>query len=232
MDREILLVLGTAGAIGVVHTLLGPDHYLPFVALARARRWSTRRTAAVTLACGVGHVLSSILLGIVGVAAGTAVAKLEAIEAARGEWAAWALIAFGLVYLAWGIRRASAGHGHHHLGAGAAIADLRHAAEQGRAPTPSAAGVSGWALFIAFVLGPCEPLIPLLMAPAATGGLLAATAVTAVFAAATLGTMLTVVLAARAGLARVPLASFERWSHAAAGAAILACGLGLRWLGL
>ena len=48
-----LAVLGfTAASIGVVHTLLGPDHYLPFVALARTRRWSTARTAAVTAACG------------------------------------------------------------------------------------------------------------------------------------------------------------------------------------
>jgi len=70
------------------------------------------------------------------------------------------------------------------------------------------------------------------MAPAVTQGLFAAIVVTLVFAIATLGTMLTIVLAARAGLAKVPLASFERWSHAAAGAAILVCGLGMRWLGL
>ena len=231
MDRELVLMLGTAAAVGVVHTLLGPDHYLPFVALARARGWSVARTASITLACGVGHVLSSLLLGAVGIAAGTAAARLEAIESARGEWAAWALIAFGLVYLAWGVRRASTGHGHHHLGQGRAIADLRHAAEAGQLPRPSAAAITGWALFVAFVLGPCEPLIPLLMAPAATHGLLAAGLVTAVFGGATLATMLGVVLAARAGVARFPVGALERWAHAAAGGAILACGLGMRWLG-
>jgi hypothetical protein len=41
------LLLGAA-AIALTHTVLGPDHYLPFVALARARRWSVARTATVT----------------------------------------------------------------------------------------------------------------------------------------------------------------------------------------
>ena len=55
-------LIAAALGIAVAHTALGPDHTLPFVMLARAGRWSLRRTLAVTLACGAGHVASSLLL--------------------------------------------------------------------------------------------------------------------------------------------------------------------------
>ena len=37
LDAAPLLL--SAATIGVLHTALGPDHSLPFIALARARRW-------------------------------------------------------------------------------------------------------------------------------------------------------------------------------------------------
>ena len=44
MNQESTLLLWTAASIGFVHTLLGPDHYLPFVAMSRAGGWSARKT--------------------------------------------------------------------------------------------------------------------------------------------------------------------------------------------
>lgn len=242
----IVLLAVTAASIGVVHTLLGPDHYLPFVVLARARGWSLARTLTLTFACGVGHVLSSVLLGAIGIWLGVAVTSMEATEASRGDLAAWALIAFGFVYGAWGVRRAlrRRGHGHlplpgnahlaHHL-AHADDPDHVHAHAHGQAHShrPEAAvAITPWVLFVVFVLGPCEPLIPLLMAPAALHGVTGAALVTAVFAVATIGTMLSVVAVAHAGMRRLPLGPLERWSHALAGAALLACGLAVGVLGL
>ena len=40
MSPETTVLALTAAAIAFVHTLLGPDHYLPFVAMAKARGWS------------------------------------------------------------------------------------------------------------------------------------------------------------------------------------------------
>jgi threonine/homoserine/homoserine lactone efflux protein len=82
-----------------------------------------------------------------------------------------------------------------------------------------------------FIFGPCEPLIPVLMYPAAEGSWWGVALVALVFAAATLATMLAVVLLARQGLARIPLGGIERYSHALAGLALVACGLAIR-LGL
>jgi hypothetical protein len=69
--------------------MLGPDHYLPFIVMARARKWSLTRTTAVTVLCGIGHVLSSVVLGIIGIVLGISLNKLEALESFRGGFAAW-----------------------------------------------------------------------------------------------------------------------------------------------
>jgi len=106
MNQEILALSLTAASIGFFHTILGPDHYLPFVAMSQARGWSRLRTISLTIICGIGHVASSVVLGLLGAALGMAVSRLEAIESIRGDLAAWVLIAFGLVYFVWGIRRA------------------------------------------------------------------------------------------------------------------------------
>jgi sulfite exporter TauE/SafE len=106
MNMELGLLVLTAVSIGFVHTLLGPDHYLPFVAMSAARNWTRRKTMLVTAFCGVGHVLGSILIGLIGIAIGASLHRLQWLEGVRGDLAAWALIAFGLVYMAWGLKQA------------------------------------------------------------------------------------------------------------------------------
>jgi len=105
IDGAIVLY-STAASVAFVHTLLGPDHYLPFVAMSRAGGWSRRKTIVITVLCGLGHVLSSAVLGLIGIALGIAAFKLEWIEQFRGDLAGWLLLAFGLVYFLWGVRRA------------------------------------------------------------------------------------------------------------------------------
>ena len=75
----MLILIATAASIGFFHTILGPDHYLPFIVMSRSGKWSVKKTMLVTLLCGLGHVLSSILLGVAGIALGVAVFRLEAV---------------------------------------------------------------------------------------------------------------------------------------------------------
>jgi sulfite exporter TauE/SafE len=253
MTPDLYLLVATAASIGFVHTLLGPDHYLPFVALARARGWSQRKTIAVTTICGLGHVGSSVLLGSIGIAAGLAVERLMHIESVRGDIAAWLLLAFGLVYLMWGIRRGIAGHAHRHAHVHADGTRHDHTHDHKLAPhvhphlapapvaaewsfTPvkpvRSAPATPWVLFIIFIFGPCEPLIPVLMYPAAHASGMTVAVVCAAFALATIGTMLSVVLLALKGLEAMPVQHLERWSHALAGGALVACAGGILWLGL
>ena len=219
--------------------MLGPDHYLPFIAMARAGEWSRPKTILVTVLCGIGHVGSSVVLGLIGIAFGISLNKLELIESFRGDIVAWALIAFGLVYFVWGLKRALKGvpHSHAHVHLDGSSHDHVHGHSGGHTHvhTESAARstrLTPWVLFTIFVFGPCEPLIPLLMFPAARASMSGTVMVAAIFGTITIATMLTVVLLGQAGLNFLPLGKLERYSHALAGFVIFASGAGIAFLGL
>jgi nickel/cobalt exporter len=209
LSPEMIVLLASAASIAFMHTLLGPDHYLPFVSIAVARRWSWRKVLSITLLCGCGHILGSVLLGMFGIWAQAGVGGLVAIEGWRGDLAAWLLFTFGLLYLAWGIRHAGRHEVHRHS----------HAHPQ-------------WIIFIIFILGPCEPLIPLLMYPAAKASVAGVLMVTGVFGAVTLVTMLAAVAVSFYGVQRLHFPSMARYAHAMAGATISLCGASILFMGL
>ena len=115
LNNDLTTLCGSAALVGFLHTVLGPDHYLPFAAIAKSRSWSLRRAIGVTLLCGLGHVLASIMIGLIGIAMGTTIFQLEGLESIRGEIAGWSLLILGAVYLAWGLRRAFRQRRHAHL---------------------------------------------------------------------------------------------------------------------
>jgi len=237
MSKDLGALVVLAGWLGVFHTVVGPDHYIPFVMMAWARRWSAAKTAVITVLCGLGHIASSVVLGLAGVSLGLVLKKLDVVESFRGSIAAWLLIAFGLVYMVWGLRRAwrkrTHSHGHFHAGDDTHAHMHSHLAEhahlhQSKAPV----SIAPWALFVVFVFGPCEVLIPVLMYPAAEHSWFGVLAVTLVFGATTIATMVGMVLLSRAGVSFLPLSKAERFTHAIAGATILLCGLAIEFLGL
>jgi hypothetical protein len=227
-------LLAAAFGVGVVHTLLGPDHYLPFIMLAKARGWSRMRTIAVTSICGLGHIVSSVILGGFGIAFGVAVSQLEWAESSRGPLAAWALVAFGVAYALWGLRHAL----RRRKGIEAHVhGNEVHIHSHGLKPHGDdhheiGANTTFWTLFIVFVLGPCEPLIPLFALPASQGRWDVATATAAVFGIATLVSMVGATLVGLKGLKMLNLGPLERWSHVLAGCVIAAAGLSVIYLGL
>jgi sulfite exporter TauE/SafE len=236
MSNEIVILAGTAASIGFIHTISGPDHYLPFIVLAKARRWSALKTAIITFLCGIGHILSSIILGFIGIFLGVAVFKLEAIESSRGEWAAWLLIIFGFTYFIWGIHRAIRWkphiHSHPHLEENSHSHSHSHTMEHSHVHYRQEVNLTPWVLFIVFVFGPCEPLIPLIIYPAAKHNMMAVVTISSIFALTTISTMLCIVLSAYFGLSRLPVRNLERYSHALAGLVIFLCGGAIKFLGL
>ncbi len=226
----------SAASIAFFHTLFGPDHYLPFIVIAKAKKWSMKRTFTITTLCGIGHVLSSIVLGTIGILFGLALHHIQMIESVRGDIAAYLLIAFGLVYGVWGIRKAlkNQAHSHLHFHRDGRFHFHRHTHndEHAHIHTDELKSLTPWILFIIFVFGPCEPLIPLFMYPAAQGQWLSLIVVTSVFSLITIATMLTVVGLSVRGLQLLPLAKFERYMHALAGFTIFLSGLAIVFLGL
>ncbi|MDD5507268.1 MAG: sulfite exporter TauE/SafE family protein [Bacteroidales bacterium] len=233
MSNELMILILAALSIGFFHTLLGPDHYLPFIVLSHARNWTVTKTALITVLCGIGHVGSSVVLGLLGVALGIGISKIEAFESFRGNLAGWAFIAFGLGYLLWGlwkIRRKKP-HSHIHYHEDGTVHEHSHGHSTDHLHQHSKV-LTPWILFIIFVLGPCEPLIPLLMYPAATSSISGMILVTAVFSLTTILTMLTVVTLAYYGIPFLPMKKAEKYMHVIAGATILLSGVGIQFLGL
>jgi ABC-type nickel/cobalt efflux system permease component RcnA len=245
MSENLTILTWTAASIAFVHTLLGPDHYLPFIVMARARRWSMFKTTWITVLSGFGHVISSILLGAVGIGVGIGLNRLEFLESVRGDLAAWLFVAFGLGYTLWGIWRISGKrlHRHEHRHANGTVHIHEHAHEpvhnHGNEHMHPPAhdhshrnNITPWILFTIFFLGPCEPLIPILMYPAARDSTWGVAQVSIVFGLVTVLTMLVLVLLASYGLNFLKLGKLEKYTHIIAGATIMLSGIGILYLGI
>lgn len=224
MTGLTLALVVAAASLGSVHTL-APDHWMPFAALARAEGWTARRTAAITALCGLGHVTVSVLLGLVSVFLGLELLRTigHGLEGVAGVL----LIAFGVVYGLLGLHRAvqsrwhDHGHGHTHWHGG-----HRHA--HGHAHGPR---LTPWMLFLVFCADPCVAVIPLMFA-AAPLGWGSTLAVVAAYELATIGTMVALVLPARAVATSVRSTWADRYGDALAGGVIAGVGLAVVSLGL
>jgi len=237
MNAETSLLLVTTLSLAFFHTLAGPDHYLPFIVISKARNWSMKKTFWFTVLCGLGHVGSSIILGIIGIALGIAVSSIELWEGQRGSIVSILLLAFGFVYLIWGIFRAVKNrphkHLHHHGNGHVHEHEHTHSEEHVHVHDQNKkVNITPWILFTIFVFGPCEPLIPLVMYPAAQNNVWLTVAVTSVFTIVTIGTMVTLVLLTSKGISFLPVKKLERYNHVIAGATILLCGVGMVFFGL
>lgn len=235
MNQNILIL--TAALLGFVHTVFGPDYYIPFIAISKAKNWTFTKTLVITVLCGIGHILGSIALGLIGVFSGIVIANLKLIESFRGTVAAYLLILFGLFYTIYGLRKAyrNKPHKHLHLHEDGTIHERVHVHKKELThihENIKKNPVSPWVLFIIFVFGPCEALIPLLMFPAAQNNYGLLLTVTIVFALTTIATMILMVAFGLVGLKIVQFNRVERYSHALAGILILICGIAVRFFGI
>jgi len=236
MDSLMTLYI-TAAALGFVHTVFGPDHYIPFIAMSKARNWSLMKTGVLTLVCGLGHIMSSVVIGIIGIVFGIGVMKLEVLEAARGNLAGWALIAFGFTYFIWGLHKILKNkphrHSHAHIDYTSHSHSHSHTSEHMHVHSEERkASITPWVLFTIFLFGPCEPLIPLLMYPAAKSSIAGVIGVTAIFGIVTILTMFSIVVISYLGISVIPLRRLGRLSHVVAGGSICLCGIAIQFLGL
>jgi len=236
MENSLALLSVTAVSLGFLHTILGPDHYLPFIVLSQAKKWSVKKTMVITFLCGLGHVLSSVILGIIGIAVGISVNKLVSVESFRGSIAGWLFIAFGLIYMIISIRnlikKQRHTHQHFHFGGDKHEHEHDHYDQHTHVHEKDVVSTTPWVLFLIFVFGPCEPLIPILMYPAAQNNIHGAIIVSLLFSAVTIGTMMSVVLAFKLGFSRINLKPIEKYNHLIAGSLIFFSGIAIQFLGL
>ena len=171
------------------------------------------------------------MLGLGGAALGLAVSKIKGLEAVRGGVAGWTFLLFGAVYCSWGLWRASRNKRHKHFDIqdDGSIYVFEH--KHGEAITPKERhAVTPWVMFIVFVLGPCEQMIPLLYFPAAKHSASNMILLIVVYTLFTLLTMLLMVVLGFYGLSFLKTEKLEKYMHALGGGAILVCGVGMVFL--
>lgn len=221
----------TAISISSIHTMSGPDHYLPFIVLSRSRKWSAFKTYLLTIICGFGHILSSVVLGLIAVFLGWQMNKISWFQDLRGNISGWALLIFGLVYFIYGLWQAYKNKPHKHfdvLGEDVYVFEHKH----GEIVMPNKrVKVTPLVLFAIFVMGPSEPLIPLLFFSGTHRSVTEITVLISVFAISTVITMLIMVMLGRYGYSLIKTEKLERYSNAIGGFVITICAFGMVFLG-
>lgn len=232
MPTEMQALIIAAVSVACLHTVSGPDHYLPFVALSKSRSWSFAKTIGWTIVCGCGHVWSSVLLGLGGATIGWSLSKVSWMENVRGGIAGWVMLLFGFLYGSWGLYRAFKNKPHKHFDVqdNGDLYVYEHRNDEIIAPHDRHK-VTPWVMFIIFVLGPCEPMIPLLYFPAAKNSWTGMVLLIAVYTVVTLLTMSAMVILGFMGIAFVKTDKLERYVHALGGFTIFICGAGMLFMG-
>ena len=199
-------LLGGGFVAAFLHAAL-PTHWLPFVLVGRAQRWTLARTLMVVTAAGVAHIASTAVVGSLIVAAGLALDALVA--GLLPHLSAVLLFAFGAFYLVRSFVRRP-------VMAGGPTLDLAE-------PTVSH-GTAFWGLIAVMALSPGEVLLPSYMS-SAQEGVAALGLLTAVFAVGTILGMAIFTTLARAGASVLRLERWARYEGAILGLALIAIGL-------
>lgn len=207
LDQPILLsLLGTGFATAFLHAAL-PTHWLPFVLVGRAQRWSLARVLAAVGVAGLAHIATTAAVGGLIVIAGLALEQW--VSGLLPHLSALLLFLFGVFYLARAtLRRPQT--------AGGPQFDLAE-------PSVSHAAAF-WGLVVMMAVSPGEVLLPIYLSQA-TEGLLVLSALTVSFAAGTVAGMAVFTLLARAGWSVLRLERWARYEGAVLGIALIAIGL-------
>jgi ABC-type nickel/cobalt efflux system permease component RcnA len=134
----------------------------------------------------------------------------------------------------WGLKKAynNKPHSHIHVSEEGTYQTHSHTHDGKHVHRSEKKSMTPWILFIVFILGPCEPLIPLLMFPAAQHNSAGIVIVSIIFGIVTIVTMVSVVTVSLYGINLLPLVKIEKYTHAFAGFAIFVSGLAINLLRL
>lgn len=204
-----LLLIVAVGVVGVLHTMV-PDHWVPITVIAKQRGWTTGETARAALGAGTGHVVSTLVLGLVLWVAGLAAA------ARFGRWiesiSSAALITFGgwIAFSGWRAMNHERAHKHAH----AHGHEHQHHEEGGRRT----------ALVLILGSSPMVEGLPAFFAAGKFGWPLVA-AMSLVFAASTIITYVALCVASIVGMERLSLGPLEHFGEVLSGLFIVAVGV-------
>ena len=222
-DRSLGALLAGTVSIAALHALI-PSHWLAFAVVGRQQKWSLRQTLTVTALAGLGHILLTIVMGLLLANVGKEIAK-KIPPVMEHAVSACLLIALGGYFVFSALRGGHAGHSHRlEMADGMTEETTGETAPGGLSSrltqTPTVIG----ALVLGLTLSPCLDLLSVYLAAAARPwNVLLLLSV--VMATVTIGIMLLLVTLTLRGLESLNLRWLERHEGEAIG--VLLIGLGL-----
>jgi len=202
----LLSVLGGGFATAFLHAAL-PTHWLPFVLVGRAQRWSLARVLGAVAAAGLAHIVTTAVVGGLIVVAGLALEQW--ISGLLPHLAAVLLFLFGAFYLA-----------------RAALLRVQPAGGPAlETPEPRVSDAAAfWGLVAMLAVSPGEVLLPLYLSQA-TEGLLVLAVMTAAFLLGTILGMTVFTVLASLGYSALRLERWARYESMVLGVALIVVGL-------
>lgn len=222
VTQAAAILAATTAFTAVLHTLI-PDHWLPFVLVARSEGWEIRRTATLTALSATLHVAVSLGLGVVAHFLARGAEAAAEIGESMERLSALLMILFGLLYAGWFLARG--GHQHsfgmhpHHVPEPLHARDRTHPHD-----LPPGGRTRGLALAAIVGFNPCVLVIPYVHL-AGSRGPAALALVAAAFAASTITCLVGVVLLGLRGTARLESPFLIRYGEALSGGLIVLTGL-------
>lgn len=207
---EMVMLTGAATLAAITHTLI-PDHWLPYVLAAQAKRWPLNKSLRVTGFGAAVHLAATTLLGVLAAVLGSEISQRFSTGAELVG--SVLLIAFGL-YFAWRGWRTFQ-HYRQHQARGH---DHEHTHEH-----PQAIEKSDFALGAILGSRPCAEAIPIFLA-ASTLGVFTSLAAVGAWVVATVVSMLGIVWLSLKGLRHFRLEFFEKYGELVAGLLIAFVG--------
>lgn len=207
LQPSLLVSLLLGGFVtAFLHAAL-PTHWLPFVLVGRAQRWSLATTLWSVLAAGLAHIAVTAVVGGLIVAAGLALDRWVA--GVLPYVSAGLLFVLGLFYLT----RASL------------MKPVPASGPELEAPAPTVSQAAAfWGLVAVMAASPGEVLLPLYLSTAEEG-LMVLALLTVVLAVGTVLGMAVFTTLARAGASILRLERWARYEGAILGLALIALGL-------
>ncbi|CEK13254.1 hypothetical protein CWRG_00433 [Chthonomonas calidirosea] len=204
------LLLG-ACVLAVLHGFL-PSHWLTFVAVARLRRWSGRRTLGVAAATGFAHLFVTVVLGFLLALSGKQVwAHLHLPPELEKTAISIVIISLGVVFA---LQTLAPHKGHHHAKIPA---------------TPSDDNAIIATLFMGMVLSPCLDLLPLYVV-GANYSVAVLSFMSLLFVGITVGVMLTLIWLTLQGIKHLNLEPLEHYEGLIIGCVLILLGIMVNFL--
>lgn len=200
MYNTTISLIGATFFIALTHAIM-PNHWMPFALIGKGQKWSLTKTIFVTAIAGLGHSITTTLLGFIIAILGFHITKYA--ETFAEPLAGSILIVLGITFVIIG-RLRHGKHNHNH----AKFSDKTIAIS----------------LFIMLSLSPCVAALPIFLA-ASTFSWSKLLLLSAILSVTTISGMLVLTILAYSGVKKINLCSIEEYEKEIIGGILTIIGI-------